>query len=357
MKKPNQAVLSVGMILGLWLPAVAQHYSIVDLGTLPGGIYSEGGGVNILGHVAGCTDTKTYYCSGNASGVGFLWTQQNGLQALPTPPWSRVSFAAAINDSDQVAGISWIDGLYERATLWTNSSTIQNLGTFPGGSNSEAMAINNLGEVAGYSYGEFPAYYHAFLWTSSTGMLDLGPSGSVASVGDGVNNLGHVCGEFVNGNVIHAFLWMKQTGMRDLGVPPRWTWSTAYGINDLDDVVGYSERTGTGGGYITHATLWTESTNTRGIRDLGTLPGGVSSYGFAINNLGQIVGSGLNSRSAIFHAFVWSFEAGMQDLNLLIPAQSGWTLNWATGINNLGQITGYGTINQQTHAFLLTPTP
>jgi len=35
----------------------------------------------------------------------------------------------------------------------------------------------------------------------------------------------------------------------------------------------------------------------------------------------------------------------MQDLNALIPANSGWTLNWAFAINDNGQITGSGTIN------------
>jgi probable HAF family extracellular repeat protein len=42
-------------------------------------------------------------------------------------------------------------------------------------------------------------------------------------------------------------------------------------------------------------------------------------------------------------------------LNRLIPANSGWVLGEANGINDLGQIVGYGTIRRQTHAFLLTP--
>ena len=45
----------------------------------------------------------------------------------------------------------------------------------------------------------------------------------------------------------------------------------------------------------------------------------------------------------------------MQDLNTLIPIESGWELAAATGINNSGQIVGRGMISGQTHAFLLTP--
>ncbi len=48
----------------------------------------------------------------------------------------------------------------------------------------------------------------------------------------------------------------------------------------------------------------------------------------------------------------------MTDLNNLINSTSGWTLGSACGINDLGQIVGYG-LNSlgQNHAFLLTPIP
>jgi probable HAF family extracellular repeat protein len=45
----------------------------------------------------------------------------------------------------------------------------------------------------------------------------------------------------------------------------------------------------------------------------------------------------------------------MQDLNKLIPAHSGWVLETAYSINDAGQIVGYGTLNKQQRAFLLTP--
>jgi probable HAF family extracellular repeat protein len=45
----------------------------------------------------------------------------------------------------------------------------------------------------------------------------------------------------------------------------------------------------------------------------------------------------------------------MKDLNSLIPAHSGWILTQASGINDSGQIVGWGTVNKQTHAFLLSP--
>jgi hypothetical protein len=48
----------------------------------------------------------------------------------------------------------------------------------------------------------------------------------------------------------------------------------------------------------------------------------------------------------------------MQDLIDLIPAGSGWTLQYAFGINDAGQIVGRGTYQgQPDQAYLLTPTP
>ena len=47
----------------------------------------------------------------------------------------------------------------------------------------------------------------------------------------------------------------------------------------------------------------------------------------------------------------------MVDGNDLIPADSGWALQDATGINDAGEIVGDGVIDGQDHAFLLTPIP
>jgi probable HAF family extracellular repeat protein len=72
-----------------------------------------------------------------------------------------------------------------------------------------------------------------------------------------------------------------------------------------------------------------------------------------VNDFGQVVGE---SDYIAIRAFVWTAGTGMVDLNSRIPANSGWALNVALSINVKGQISGYGIINGQTHAFLLTPT-
>jgi probable HAF family extracellular repeat protein len=88
------------------------------------------------------------------------------------------------------------------------------------------------------------------------------------------------------------------------------------------------------------------------MQDLGTL-GGSFSGADGINNSGQVVGYSYTA-SGQNHGFLWQ-DGTMSDLNDLIPAGSGWTLYVAWAINNAGQIVGTGSLNGQTHAFLLTP--
>ena len=89
--------------------------------------------------------------------------------------------------------------------------------------------------------------------------------------------------------------------------------------------------------------------------DLGTL-GGPDSwvYGNGINNAGEVVG-GADTATGAYHGFLYT-NGLMQDLNSLIPADSGWEILDAKGINDTGQIAATG-INPEgyDHAVLLTP--
>ena len=125
--------------------------------------------------------------------------------------------------------------------------------------------------------------------------------------------------------------------------------SHAYGINNNGYVVGRSQFRSNNAAY--HAFLYDGANMT----DLGTL-GGTNSHAEAINDLNQVVGCSLIFGSSDWHAFI--YESGnLLDLNTLIPSDSGWVLERAYDINNSGQIVGFGSINGQTRAFLMTPVP
>ena len=119
---------------------------------------------------------------------------------------------------------------------------------------------------------------HAFRWSASSGIQDLGTLGGTESVAYGTNNLGHIVGDAsTNGNAAsHAFLWTPGTGMLDLGTLGG-TRSVAYGVNDAGQVVGDSSLPN---GQV-HAFFWSGAT---GMVDLGTLLGGTRSTGRAINS-------------------------------------------------------------------------
>jgi probable HAF family extracellular repeat protein len=79
--------------------------------------------------------------------------------------------------------------------------------------------------------------------------------------------------------------------------------------------------------------------------DLGTLSGTSDSVATAINDAGQIVGDARitdpTPTSPLYAPFLYS-NGQITNLNSLLPANSGWTLVTATGINNQGVIAGTG---------------
>lgn len=320
--------------------AVAQSYTITDLGVLSGDVSTEGRAISPSGQVVGDAENNLQ---------AFFWSSSQGLRGLPHVPGGKYSVAMGISAAGLVAGYSTYNSIEsEHAVLWVNGK-VQDLGTLSGGTQSWANAINASGQVVGGS-DSAKTQPNAFIWSRTMGLLDLGvlPKGFYSDA-LALNSLGQVVGysNTIGGNW-DAFSWSKSTGMKDLGTldSGKSTGAVANGVNDSGQIVGNS----TCGSSCIHAALWTAS----GIEDLGTLPGSSISSANGINNQGQVVGEATLSAGG-GHAFVWSQVAGMQDLNTLIPANSGWTLTWAFAINDNGQISGQGEINGQTHAYLLTP--
>lgn len=335
MTRDNRFAAWVSTLVLLVPLAAAQSYTIIDLGTFSGGNVSQGQAISKCGHVAGWARFPSF------NSDGFFWSG-HGLHVLQAlSPQGNVSFAEAINSSGNVAGYSTYNYppmLNSHPVVWIQGK-IHDLGTLPGSDDAQAMGINDAGEVVGFSVP------HAFLWSPHQGMQDLGtlPGGSYSQA-LGINGSSEVVGysDAADGNW-HGFVWAKSTGMRPPPPLPDGFESSANGINSHGQVAG-----GSSAGYDNNfAVVWTHDGKAV---DLGVLPGQGWSSAFAINDLGQVVGwSG-------YRAFIWTESEGMQDLNGLIPSDSGWLLLSANAINDHGQITGQGTINGQSHGFILTPT-
>ena len=132
--------------------------------------------------------------------------------------------------------------------------------------------------------------------------------------------------------------------------------SDAYAINNNGRVVGRTQLA-VNGNYHAFLTEDAKSILQSLGSDLGTLPGGTTSYAYGVNSSDQVVGKSTVSGGA-YHAFLFC-NGQMYDLNNLVPITSGWVFTVAYGINDSGQIVGVGThtINGQplTRGFILNP--
>jgi probable HAF family extracellular repeat protein len=300
--------------------------------------------------------------SGQVSGMGtntygaFIYTgtpgSDGGMHDL------GIQYGGDVNDAGQVVGT-----YLSHACLYTGApgrgGVIADLGTL-GGPESAGIGINNSGQVVGYSKTASGAS-HAFLYTGTPGsggaMADLGTLGGTLSGGTEVNDSGQVAGysKTASGET-HAFLYTGAPGsggaMADLGALAGDSFSYSAAINEVGQVVGWSERSAGIGS--SHAFLYSGTPGAGGqMINLGTL-GGSQSWAHDINDTGQIVGSSYIANGAFngpLRAFLYTGKPGvdgrMIDLEAWLDANNPvegakWHLNYAYGLSNNGWITGTG---------------
>jgi len=267
---------------------------------LSNGNYCQARGINNNGQITGICDTS--YGSS-----AFVWdSRSDQFTLIPRyGDWSTNNWGTAINDSGVVVGQGGLTGIYPNAVAWDAQR-----GHFFAMGNADARNVNSSGAIVGQDRG---AGGWAYMCDPTSGGHSL------------VNNWAY--------------------GFRT---------SAANAINDLSVVVG-TVGTNSPTPLQTEMFIWDEP---HGCTLLGSLnTSDQSSCPFDINNSGVAVGQVLDFYN-VGHAFVWSSEAGMRDLNNLIAPNSGWRLEIATGINDSGWIVGYGTAaDGLQHAFLLVPEP
>ncbi len=321
-------------------------YEVIDLGTL-GGTSSKGYGVNDNGQVVG------------ESRVGFgqplhafVW-QDDPMGGTMTDLGSSAGITAGsiaydIDNSNMVVGQAVFTGFSDRhGSLWNNTTAID-LGTL-GTTWSEAYGVNSSGQIVG----EFRKVSNSrgFIWESGV-MTELGTLSNSTTRAWDINDSGLIVGE---SRVLSATAFSAQdsspatlTNLGTLGGS-----SIARGVNNLNQIVGYSQVSG-----VNHAFIYESGL----IRDIGSELEN-ESRAYDVNESAEIVG--FAEVGGIDHAFLWRPEDANEitdanfvaiDLNDRLDAQSSWSLlQEARGINVSGHITGWGVINGQTHAFYMRP--
>ena len=356
-------------------PAV--QYTVTDLGTLPGGNFSQPFFMNRYGLVSGSSSLP----DGNQHAT--LWLE--GLKGDIGAPGLGGPNSIAFGDNErfQAAGEAETAasdpngedfcGFGTHLTclpfLWRDGEMVQ-LPTL-GGNNGVAMTISNRGEVAGFAETLTPdpgcpapqvLHFKPVVWESA-GIHQLPTiGGDPDGVAEEMNDDGQVvggsgtCATF-NTNLlynlvpVHALLWEKghATDLGNLGGQTGQAGGNiALDINHQGQVVGNSDLPGD---TTFHAFLWTKRT---GMRDLGTLSGDVASLSISINDAGSVIGASLDANFNP-RAFLWE-KGVMTDLNTLIAGDSPLYLLTGCSINSHGEITGLGlTSAGEIHTYLATP--
>jgi len=177
-------------------------------------------------------------------------------------------------------------------------------------------AINKSGTIVGTAdyFDSDVGGSKALLWNQAGQVVDLAAGAYNAGATD-INMSGQVA---LN---IDSNAYIAYQGV----LTPLVAGSTAYAINDAGQVTGSFVTGGQQRAFIYDNGV---------VTNLGTLPSGTGSYGFDINNKGQVVGAALNS-SGQFRAVLWS-NGSIVDLGTL----SGYATSHAYAINDAGQIVG-----------------
>ncbi|MCM3882902.1 hypothetical protein [Frankia sp. R82] len=322
----------------------------VDLGGLPGLLYTNATAINDHGDVVGSGYSSPY------DNHGFRWSQ-GALTALPDTARApfRINNAGQIagtlpgrfyspgfvlrpdgtvvaldfstsdqNERGEVVGTGPVTGGGTHAKLWRDNHTFD-LGA-PAGHTSDARAISSngwiLGEIQDSSHGD--DYFAR--WIRGRWVPLPTPSG----YGSDINGRGDVVGWVTNADgVTHAMLWQ---GDHAIDLDPTDPLSTAVAINDAGQILGDTFDPVTNIGRIllwdhgqqidlgTFGGLFTRpiALNQRGDIIVGTSTaafrrshgrtvqlGGVGAWPAAINNRGQVVGT-IQAPDGTSHAALWN---------------------------------------------------
>jgi probable HAF family extracellular repeat protein len=313
-----------------------------DLGTL-GGTNSAVGwpNKNVKGEVAGIAETgernllkEDWSCAlanfptiTNQVCLGFVW-QDGVMSSLPPLPGGLDSYAAAVNNQGQVAG--WAeDGIHDptcnlpqvlqfEAVVWgPKLGQLTQLPPLSPDPDSAATAINDKGQVVGIS-----------------GLCSNAVGGASAK---------------------HAVLWENGKPI-DLGnFDGGMAWNTPTALNNLGQIVGFGNQADTpSGDFNPIAFLWTTEHHLEKIHPVGN---DTNNIAWGINELEQVVGdSCADSTLSNCRAFLWQ-DGLATDLNSLIQSDASLYLVLANDISDRGEIVGYAvdSSNGSTVAFLAVP--
>jgi probable HAF family extracellular repeat protein len=255
-----------------------------------------------------------------ARGQGIVYS----LEDLGVVKEMEASEPAALNSFGSVVGTA-CGG--EHPTCAFHYDYFQKFIHEEGAADSRAFGINATSMIVGdaFQVGPMEPRSHATLWKDGI-PTDLGVlKGQVYSRANGINAMGQVVGYSGlqrDSTESRAFVWSSQTGMIDIGTLGG-AYAQANAINDAGVITGASQTQGMGPILTTHAFIYRQlaptspgsrqlaatSPGNRQMQDLGVL-GGLFSSGMATNSSNHVAGySTLSTKDDRVHAFCTTARA------------------------------------------------
>ena len=353
------------LAIGVSMAQAQTYYTIKNMGVVEGMKACEPAAMNSLGQVTGIATAGEDHAA-------FLF-YHNGKVDRMEDIGGLGSRGFAINPAGIVAGDFFLPKqtvLISHAALIIKGKGLVDLGVLKGMGYSRANGINATQQVVGYSgLKRDSVESRAFIWTSNTGMIDIGTLGGAYAQATAINDVGFVTGSsqinnWVKNAETHAFIYQPLSDkdwylkpMQDLGTLGG-TFSYGTALNASNHVVGYSTMKPLDG--RVHAFFH----GGEKMIDLGALDkeGFDHSAALSINNAKQVVGVAYflagDTEEITQTAFIWTEKNQMVNLNRLIGTQSKayWLLS-AVSINDSGQITAtaYDRANNNVIGVLLNP--
>jgi uncharacterized membrane protein len=245
-------------------------------GLTPSAFYVESGGINDLAQIVGNT-----FCPELGTACGFVWTLGH-MKELPSPAGATAAFANYINLLGDIVGDYYDENGAPHEVLWSQGKP-----TVLPDSLGHALWINNRGEIVGCVAGddgdtETTVWRHGSV---SVVVHNACPNKS--------NDEGQIVGYTIDSR--RPFLW--QNGVTTIlpALPGGPVSGGAGDINDWGQIVGQTGDVAVLWQHGTVSDLNSQITATDPLRPYVHLH-----VAYLINNLGQIVANGIDSRNPDF---------------------------------------------------------
>jgi len=293
--------------------------------------------INEAGLVIGTATRNGFY-------DGFVWTPQTDKVIVP------MIWPFGMNNLDQMVSNGLIYDFDTGA-----STDVPPAGDYPV---PRLQAINDNGIAVGYSEcacsNSGRTIQTALLWNGTSRTIPVPAAKELLRINNGNVAVGNIRGGSAGSEgFVYDVDAETHVNLSDLLPPYMYgrAWSELQDVSETDVVAGRGWN-----GEFVRGLTWSAD---QGFTFLPAIPGGLIDrvYPRGINTDGTVVGFADVSLH-VPHAFLWTADDGMRDLNDLVVAPPEFILDWALKINDQGWIVGighYGPYWGTSRGFVLRP--